>query len=178
MSVISANSRSLSVTLSSAMARTAISSYSSWSLKRLPPPQPAEQHRYSARARSLQPRPILWTVMAMFKLAQQPEFNPYDNDSPVPDAVAGPWAAPVASGPLASTLRLPGSKSLTNRELVLAALANGPSLLRAPLHSRDTALMIEALRALGTTIEEAPATGDYGPDLLVTPGELEGGVSI
>jgi 3-phosphoshikimate 1-carboxyvinyltransferase len=116
--------------------------------------------------------------MAMFKLAQQPEFNPYDNDRPVPDAVAGPWAAPVASGPLASTLRLPGSKSLTNRELVLAALADGPSLLRAPLHSRDTALMIEALRALGTTIEEVPATGDYGPDLLVTPGELEGGVSI
>jgi 3-phosphoshikimate 1-carboxyvinyltransferase len=115
--------------------------------------------------------------MAISKMAQ-PQFNPYGDDRPVPEVARGPWAAPSASGPLAATLQLPGSKSLTNRELVLAALANGQSLLRAPLHSRDTSLMIEALRALGTVIEEVPGVGAYGADLLVTPGELEGGVSI
>jgi len=74
---------------------------------------------------------------------------------------------------------LPGSKSLTNRELVLSALADGPSLLRRPLHSRDSALMIEALRQLGVGIEEIPGDGAFGPDLRVTPApELHGGVSI
>jgi 3-phosphoshikimate 1-carboxyvinyltransferase len=90
----------------------------------------------------------------------------------------GPWSAPTASGPLAARLTLPGSKSLTNRELVLSALASGPSLLRRPLHSRDTALMVEALRELGTTITEQPGDGGFGPDWAVTPGELLGGVSI
>ena len=92
--------------------------------------------------------------------AAQPQFNPYGDDEPVQDAAAGPWAAPHAVAPLRASLRLPGSKSLTNRELVLAALANGPSLLRAPLHSRDTALMVEGLRALGTSIVEVP--GEIG----------------
>ncbi|WP_210508621.1 3-phosphoshikimate 1-carboxyvinyltransferase [Naasia sp. SYSU D00057] len=87
------------------------------------------------------------------------------------------WSAPVAREPLSARLALPGSKSLTNRELVLSALADEPTLLRAPLHSRDSALMVDALRSLGTTIEESGG-GPYGPDLLVTPGELSGGVPI
>ncbi|MEO5921004.1 MAG: 3-phosphoshikimate 1-carboxyvinyltransferase [Pseudolysinimonas sp.] len=97
-----------------------------------------------------------------------------------PDAPDGPdvWDAPVASGPLSARLTLPGSKSLTNRELVLSALAEKPSVLRRPLHSRDTALMAEALGELGATITEQPGDGDFGPDWLVTPGELSGGVSI
>jgi 3-phosphoshikimate 1-carboxyvinyltransferase len=107
-----------------------------------------------------------------------PEFDPYGEPVPVEDSAAGPWPAPVAPGPLDATVRLPGSKSLTNRELVLAALADGPSRLTAPLHSRDTALMVGALRSLGIRIEELEGTGGYGPDLLVTPGELAGGVSI
>jgi 3-phosphoshikimate 1-carboxyvinyltransferase len=115
--------------------------------------------------------------MAISKIAQ-PQFNPYGDDAPVPLGANGSWAAPSARGPLSAQLRLPGSKSLTNRELVLAALADGPSLLRAPLHSRDTELMIQALRSLGVGIEDVPGTGNYGSDLLVTPGELEGGVSI
>ena len=115
--------------------------------------------------------------MAISKIAK-PQFNPYGDDAPVPEDTAGPWAAPLAAGPLAATISLPGSKSLTNRELVLASLATGPGLLRAPLHSRDTALMIQGLRALGVGIEEVPGAGKYGPDLLVTPGELGGGVSI
>ena len=109
-----------------------------------------------------------------------PTFSPYDDDrthQPVPED-DGPWAAPVADGPLDATVPLPGSKSLTNRELVLSALTDSPSVLRAPLHSRDTRLMIEALRALGTGIEEVDGDGAFGPDLRVTPAELAGGVTI
>jgi 3-phosphoshikimate 1-carboxyvinyltransferase len=89
------------------------------------------------------------------------------------------WSAPTAAAPLAARLMLPGSKSLTNRELVLSALAEGPSLLRRPLHSRDSALMIEALKQLGVGIEQVPGDGAFGPDLRVSPtSELHGGVSI
>ena len=79
------------------------------------------------------------------------------------------WHAPERVAHLRHTLSLPGSKSLTNRELVLAALATGPSRILKPLHSRDTALMIDALRALGATITEIPGSGDFGPDLEVHP---------
>lgn len=79
------------------------------------------------------------------------------------------WPAPFASRPVDATITVPGSKSLTNRYLVLAALANGPSRLRAPLHSRDSALMIDALRQLGATITEVPGDGAFGPDLEVVP---------
>jgi 3-phosphoshikimate 1-carboxyvinyltransferase len=85
-------------------------------------------------------------------------------------ARSGPqWRAPFADRPVNATVTVPGSKSLTNRYLVLAALADGPSRLRAPLHSRDSALMIEALRQLGATITEVPGDGAYGPDLDITP---------
>ncbi|XAS66144.1 3-phosphoshikimate 1-carboxyvinyltransferase [Micrococcaceae bacterium Sec5.7] len=79
------------------------------------------------------------------------------------------WAAPFATRPIDATVTVPGSKSLTNRYLVLAALADGPSRLRAPLHSRDSALMVDALRQLGATIREVPGDGTFGPDLEVTP---------
>ena len=82
------------------------------------------------------------------------------------------WPAPTASGPLEATVRLPGSKSLTNRELVLSALADRPSRLRDALVARDTDLMIAALRSFGVRIERD------GDDLLVTPGPLAGGASI
>ncbi|MCU1514212.1 MAG: aroA [Microbacteriaceae bacterium] len=115
--------------------------------------------------------------MQVFKYSG-PEFNPFGDDELVVTGPPGPWPAPVASGPLSATLSLPGSKSLTNRELVLSALADGPSTLRAPLHSRDTALMIQALRALGVSIVELPGDNEFGHDLLVTPGELTGSASI
>ena len=86
---------------------------------------------------------------------------------------SGEWAAPVATSPIKATVSLPGSKSLTNRELVLSALAAEPTLLTAPLQSRDSSLMIEALRSLGTVIEQQ-ANGD----LLITPAPLRGGVKI
>lgn len=106
-----------------------------------------------------------------------PQFNPYGDDSPQPGDQH--WAAPRAGGPLAATVSLPGSKSLTNRELVLSALADSPSLLRAPLHSRDSDLMADALRSLGTTIESVPGSGGHGPDLRITPAdELLGSTTI
>ena len=104
-----------------------------------------------------------------------PEFG---HDGVASGATRGPWKAPVASGPLAATLSLPGSKSLTNRELVLAALAEGPGVLHAPLHSRDTDLMIEAMRNLGVGIADVPTGGDFGGDLAVAPASLTGGTSI
>ncbi|NVM97436.1 3-phosphoshikimate 1-carboxyvinyltransferase [Arthrobacter sp. SDTb3-6] len=81
---------------------------------------------------------------------------------------AASWPAPFAATPLDATVTIPASKSLTNRYLVLAALAAGPSRLRAPLQSRDSDLMVGALRALGSGIEEVPGTGSV-PDLAVTP---------
>ena len=83
------------------------------------------------------------------------------------------WPAPVATAAVNATVPLPGSKSLTNRELVLSALAAEQTLLTAPLHSRDSALMIEALRSLGTRIDE-----NVNGDLLVTPKPLEGPATI
>lgn len=116
--------------------------------------------------------------MQVFEYSK-PDFDPYGDNQGTDLTDPGDWPAPTATGPLSATLQLPGSKSLTNRELVLSALADGPSLLRAPLHSRDTALMIEALRSLGVTIEEVPGTGAYGPDLRITPpDELVGSASI
>jgi len=79
------------------------------------------------------------------------------------------WPAPERAHPLRHSLSLPGSKSLTNRELVLAALASGPSRIRRPLHSRDSALMVDALRALGATITPVESDGPFGPDFLVEP---------
>src|SRR6478735_9931041 len=91
----------------------------------------------------------------------------------------GHWHAPLAEGPLHATVTVPGSKSLTNRELVLAALADGPSRLLAPLHSDDSARMIEALRALGVGIELEPGNGPYGDDIVVTPvWPLRGGSQV
>lgn len=89
------------------------------------------------------------------------------------------WQAPTAGKPLNASLKLPGSKSLTNRELVLAALAEGPGFIRAPLHSRDSELMVDALRALGTAIDEQASDSAFGNDWQVTPPtELLGSTSI
>ena len=95
----------------------------------------------------------------------------------VPAAGSG-WPAPTAARPVEATVAVPGSKSLTNRYLVLAALAQEPSRLRAPLHSRDTALMAAALEALGTIVEEVPGPGAFGPDWVITPRPLRGPASI
>jgi 3-phosphoshikimate 1-carboxyvinyltransferase len=107
----------------------------------------------------------------------EPEFDPY-GDARQTEADDG-WLAPVATGPMQAVVSLPGSKSLTNRELVLAALSDGPSTLHAPLWSRDSELMIDGLRALGTRVERTPGAGEFGDDLVVTPAaELTGSTTI
>jgi 3-phosphoshikimate 1-carboxyvinyltransferase len=62
------------------------------------------------------------------------------------------------SHPLVGRVSPPGSKSITNRALLLAALANGTSHLSGALKSKDTVLMAAALRQMGVTVEEPDAT--------------------
>ena len=82
------------------------------------------------------------------------------------------WATPHRSTPVDAVVGLPGSKSLTARALILAALADGPSRLVRPLRARDTDLMAGGLRALGIGI------ADDGADWLVTPQPLRGPAAI
>jgi 3-phosphoshikimate 1-carboxyvinyltransferase len=58
-----------------------------------------------------------------------------------------------AAGPVDATVVLPGSKSYTNRALIIAAMAHGPSLLRQALFSDDTDYMAGALQALGIQVQ-------------------------
>ncbi|MBC7629929.1 3-phosphoshikimate 1-carboxyvinyltransferase [Aeromicrobium sp.] len=74
-----------------------------------------------------------------------------------------PWPAPHRDTPFVGAVLVPGSKSLTNRVLILAALADGPSVLTRPLGSRDTTLMVGALTALGATIERDGITWTVKP---------------
>jgi 3-phosphoshikimate 1-carboxyvinyltransferase len=79
----------------------------------------------------------------------------------------------VATGPVTGTVRLPGSKSMTARALVLAALSERPSTLLAPLRARDTELMAGGLRALGAQI----STMD-DRRWVVRPGRLRGPAQV
>ena len=63
------------------------------------------------------------------------------------------WEAPRVTQPIDATVAVPASKSLTNRYLVLAALADGPCTIHNTLISRDSELMLSALAALGARIE-------------------------
>jgi 3-phosphoshikimate 1-carboxyvinyltransferase len=95
---------------------------------------------------------------------------------------AGRWAAPAAAGPVRARLAIPGSKSMTNRALVLAALADGPGTIAGPLHARDTLLMRAALTALGATITDNgqydPCAAGPAPSWHVSPGRPEAGASV
>lgn len=77
--------------------------------------------------------------------------------------MSAPWTAPHRATPLDAQVLVPGSKSLTNRLLVLASLGDGPSVLTRPLASRDTNLMADALSSLGTRVERD------GPVWTITP---------
>ncbi len=60
-----------------------------------------------------------------------------------------PWSGPTRS----TVARVPGSKSLTNRALIIAALADGPSVLTGALDSEDTRVMVDSLQKLGIVVE-------------------------
>jgi 3-phosphoshikimate 1-carboxyvinyltransferase len=84
------------------------------------------------------------------------------------------WHAPPADQPVRARLRPPGSKSVTNRALILAALSGRPAVITNPLRARDTMLMTAALRALGAAIDED------GPDQAwrVAPGWASGPATV
>lgn len=83
------------------------------------------------------------------------------------------WPAPLADGPVRGTVRVPGSKSMTNRALVLSALSKEPSELRGALIARDTLLMMAGLRAMGCEME-------VNDDIVMVtpPAELRGDAAV
>ncbi len=92
------------------------------------------------------------------------------------------WPAPLADGTVHATVTVPGSKSVTNRALVLAALAAEPGWVRRPLRSRDSQLMADALRALGVGIEETASSssgdGSGGEAWRIIPAGLHGPATV
>ncbi len=89
------------------------------------------------------------------------------------------WPSPAADGPVSARVRLPASKSITNRALVLAALSDGPdpvSVIANPLRARDTTLAAAALRALGTGIDEQDTESRTA--WRVTPGQPAPGSAV
>ena len=88
------------------------------------------------------------------------------------------WAAPTPDGPLDATVTIPGSKSLSNRYLILAALGSKPVTLVGLLRSRDTELMMGALKALGVRCDIDP---ERDTTVTVTPpegGRFHGNVDV
>ncbi len=91
------------------------------------------------------------------------------------------WPAPFIekrdpSRGINAVITIPGSKSVTNRALILAAISQTPSTIRRPLSSRDTDLMVKALRSLGCQIDEVKS--EDGFDYVVTPKKLMGPAQI
>ena len=82
------------------------------------------------------------------------------------------WPSPTADGPVSACVRLPASKSITNRALVLAALSDGPAVIANPLRARDTMLAAAGLRALDTGITESQTAW------RVTPGQPAPGSAV
>ena len=82
------------------------------------------------------------------------------------------WRAPFRGNkPVTATITIPGSKSVTNRALILSSIASTPSILHRPLRSRDTELMAQGLRALGIGITES--IDEKGDEIWsVTPAPL------
>lgn len=82
------------------------------------------------------------------------------------------WSAPTVTEPVVATVELPGSKSITNRAFILAALADGPSTVRGALRSRDTNLMLNALSELGVGVR---VDADDETTIRIEPHPLQGG---
>jgi 3-phosphoshikimate 1-carboxyvinyltransferase len=82
------------------------------------------------------------------------------------------WPTPVAADPVRATVAVPGSKSQTNRALVLAALATpqGTSTVSGALRSRDTDLMIGALQTLGVSVAGSGTELSVGGAIDPAPG--------
>ena len=86
------------------------------------------------------------------------------------------WPAPFRGDKKVSArVVIPGSKSVTNRALILAAQAQSPSLLKRPLISRDTELMVAGLRAMGVSIKESESAWEITPAPLRGPAKVDVG---
>ena len=86
------------------------------------------------------------------------------------------WPAPFRGDKKVSArVVIPGSKSVTNRALILAAQAQSPSLLKRPLISRDTELMVAGLRAMGISIKETDWAWEITPAPLRGPAKVDVG---
>jgi 3-phosphoshikimate 1-carboxyvinyltransferase len=83
----------------------------------------------------------------------------------------------LAKSAISAQISIPGSKSLTNRELVLSALASGPSEILNPLDSRDSNLMIQALKQLGSEIESTPNSLRITPKPISGPAQIDCGLA-
>ena len=82
------------------------------------------------------------------------------------------WTPPSATEPLDAVVSLPGSKSITSRALVLAAIAEAPSQITGVPATRDTLLMADALRALGVAVDDA------GDSYTVRPSQPRGPTAV
>src|SRR3954471_3704679 len=87
------------------------------------------------------------------------------------------WTTPHRPAPVAAVVALPGSKSITARELILAAIADGPSRLVRPLRARDSELRAAGLRSLGVRIEDDDADWSVTPQPLHGPADIDAGLS-
>lgn len=108
----------------------------------------------------------------------------FPGSAPFPDTMdtmsefQNTWPAPLATRPLSATVTIPGSKSLSNRYLILAAMGQHPVTLVGLLRSRDTDLMMGALRSLGVEFQVDP---DDETTVRVTPpssGRFTGDVDV
>lgn len=93
-------------------------------------------------------------------------------------ATAEPWDAPTPSRPVSAVVSVPGSKSASNRALILAALSDAPSTARGVLDARDTQLMMAGLKSLGVELKTLRRHGVGNIDVRVTPHFMRGPVSI
>jgi len=96
----------------------------------------------------------------------------------MPEAKVQPhWPAPYRGARnVNSRVVIPGSKSVTNRALILASQSKSPSILRRPLVSRDSELMVDGLRALGISIDEIQDENEFY--WKITPAPLHGNVAV
>lgn len=92
-------------------------------------------------------------------------------------SVNEPWAAPHADGPVRGTVSVPGSKSVTNRALLLATLSGGPASVSGTPATRDTALMVGALRALGAPMAVNGEHATVGRYAALRAGEIDCGLA-
>ena len=88
------------------------------------------------------------------------------------------WPAPTAPGPIAAVAPVPGSKSASNRALILAAISDGPSTISGLLDARDTQLMMAGLRLLGNEVHVTSRDAVGNVTVTVTPHFMRGPAAI